>query len=195
MSNHTKPDNILHLTEKQQIAIKEILQGKTDGEVATIIGVTRQTVNQWRNENPFFQAALNKRQKEAWEEFMQVYRDLLTSSVQTIKTAIVDGDVKTAKWFVELVGLDMVIRRNIDIEAPVGLTDPDDILMLKARKLAENEIEKELNNPFDNITDILAGDPTKFDIEQKIKERTNKIYKRLKTTAEKQMIELPDMAA
>ena len=196
MSDLTKPDNMLHhLTEKQQIAIKELLQGKTDGEVAAITCVTRQTVNQWRNDNPFFQAELNKRRREAWEEFMQEYRELMMSSVQTIKAAVNNGDVKTARWFVEKVGLDMVIRQNMDIEPPMGLTDPDDILMHKAHKQAEMEIEKELKDPFKSADKIFEGEPTKMDIQKMIQKRSEKIYKQLKAAAEKQVEKLPDLAA
>ena len=56
-------------------------------------------------------------------------------------------------------------------------------------------MERELNNPFNSVNDALAGEPTKMDIQKMIKKRTEKIYNRLKAAAEKQIEELPDMAA
>lgn len=48
------------LNDKQLNAINLIISGKTDTEVAEKIGVSRETVNQWKNKNHDFIAELNK---------------------------------------------------------------------------------------------------------------------------------------
>ena len=59
----TKPDISRHkeLSVRQANAVDLLLAGKTDGEVAKAVRVTRQTVNEWRNGNTEFMAELNAR--------------------------------------------------------------------------------------------------------------------------------------
>jgi hypothetical protein len=185
---------MLHLTEKQHMAIKEILNGKTDGEVAEVVGVTRKTINQWRHNNPFFQAELSGQRKKAWEIFMDEYRELLTSSFQTVKAAIKDGDVKTAIWFMESAGVDAVIRKHIGIEAPQGPDDPDEILKrrayMKAREKVTYEINMKKKDPFN-----LFDEPIAEEIERDINKETEEIFKELKKEAITEQMKIPDEAA
>ena len=57
----TKADT---LTEKQQQAIQLLLVGQTDQRAAEAVGVTRQTVNQWKNQDPGFMARMNQEKGE-----------------------------------------------------------------------------------------------------------------------------------
>ena len=67
MAKLTKPDQIRQeLSIAQLNAIDLLVTGKTDQEVSEAIGMSRQTVNGWRNANPYFQAALNRRRRELW---------------------------------------------------------------------------------------------------------------------------------
>ena len=65
----TKSNNSSHedhgdkLSVEQLNAIDILVLGKTDQETATTVGVARETVNRWRNENPYFAAELNKQRK------------------------------------------------------------------------------------------------------------------------------------
>lgn len=47
------------LSNKQVQAISYIIEGKTDQETAQAVGVSRSTVNIWRNKDPHFKLALN----------------------------------------------------------------------------------------------------------------------------------------
>jgi FixJ family two-component response regulator len=60
--NRTQPDRstLYHLSPKQELAVDLVLEGQTDSEVAESVGVTRPTVNLWRNRHPAFMAELNR---------------------------------------------------------------------------------------------------------------------------------------
>ena len=194
MSEVIKSDKMLHLTEKQHLAIKEILNGKTDSEVAETVGVTRKTINQWRNNNPFFMAELGAQRKKAWEIFMDEYRELLTSSFQTVKTAIKDGDVKTAIWFMESAGVDAVIRKHIGMEAPEGLDDPDEILKRRAYLEARKKVVFKINMMKKDPLNVFYN-PIPEEIERDINKEAEEIFKKLKKEAIAEQMEIHDEVA
>jgi hypothetical protein len=51
------------LTPEQRTAIGLLVQGKTDQEVAAVIGVTGDTTTRWRRQDPRVVAALNRERK------------------------------------------------------------------------------------------------------------------------------------
>jgi hypothetical protein len=61
-----------------------MLAGKTDGEVAAAVGVSRQTVWEWRHRHPAFIAEVNRRRKEVWEAASERLRGLLTRAVEVL---------------------------------------------------------------------------------------------------------------
>jgi Homeodomain-like domain len=54
---------LYELNPRQELAIDLVLEGKTDGEIAEAVGVTRPTVNLWRNRHPAFIAEMNRRRQ------------------------------------------------------------------------------------------------------------------------------------
>ena len=48
------------LSVEQLNAIDVLVQGRTDKETAETVGVARETVTRWRNDNPHFAAQLNR---------------------------------------------------------------------------------------------------------------------------------------
>lgn len=54
------------LSTQQLNAIDLLAVGRTDGEVAETLGLARETVNRWRNHNPYFIGELNKKRAEIW---------------------------------------------------------------------------------------------------------------------------------
>jgi DNA-binding XRE family transcriptional regulator len=105
MTKVTKRYTYKTLSAKQQKALNELLSGKTDEEAANIAGVSRKTVNTWKNEDPFFQAEFNRRKLEVWEDFLNELNLTTGYSMATIREAIKNGDVKTARWFFDKIGL------------------------------------------------------------------------------------------
>lgn len=68
MSEATKPDKTRQLSQEQMNSIEHLLQGKSDRAVAEAVGVTRQTIWEWRNHDPLFIAELNWQRYEMWKE-------------------------------------------------------------------------------------------------------------------------------
>jgi hypothetical protein len=78
------------LTIEQQNAVELLITGQPDGEVATAVGVTRQTICTWRNHHPAFQAALNARRREVWSATVDRLRELLPRAVERLEAEL-DG--------------------------------------------------------------------------------------------------------
>lgn len=87
----TKSDKNRPLTQRQLNAIELIICGKLDAEVADEVGVTRQTVNQWRNRNPFFVAEMNFRRQNVWESQVERLRNLVSRAVGVLEEEL-QGD-------------------------------------------------------------------------------------------------------
>jgi hypothetical protein len=86
------------LSGRQRRAIELLIQGKTDHETATAVGVTRKTVNNWRNHNPDFQAALKQRRQEQWSLTTEHLRSLSGRAAEVLEKDLKDSDcrVRTA---------------------------------------------------------------------------------------------------
>lgn len=88
-------------------AVDLLVTGATDQEAADAVGVTRQTVNGWRNHDPAFVAALNARRLDVWGGAADKLRALLPTALETLETALTDKqDWRAAVAVVELAGLD-----------------------------------------------------------------------------------------
>ena len=73
------------LTPQQETAVDLLASGKTVTDTATAIDVTRQTVSEWLNHHPGFQAALNRRRQELWAGMTDALRNLLPQAVEVLK--------------------------------------------------------------------------------------------------------------
>ena len=62
-----------NLSVEQLNAIDILVQGKTDQETAQSVGVVRETVTRWRNDNLYFAAELNKQRKLIWGQVIIGY--------------------------------------------------------------------------------------------------------------------------
>lgn len=185
MEKVTKIHKRLHLSPKQLQAIQEIIKGKTDSEVAREVGVSRKTINHWRNDNPFFQAELNVCREEAFRAFVSNYQQLFEESFKTVKNAIAGGDVKTAKWFIEQLGPISAIKNRIQLEEPSGQKDPNVILKVRARQLAEMRVG-EKPKTFEDLLPEVPGASNKKDgyiNEDQIQKEAEKIFEELKSEA------------
>lgn len=82
MSNKNK------LNEKQYKAIPLILEGMTDKEVAESVGVSRATVNTWKNQDPEFIAELNKERVAIQETIMKKQTDTVIKAYEVLNKAL-----------------------------------------------------------------------------------------------------------
>jgi hypothetical protein len=88
MARHkpTHPDTVdWTLSPQQETAVDLLASGKTVTDTAAAIEVTRQTVSEWLNHHPGFQAALNSRRQELWEGMTDTLRGLLPKALDVLK--------------------------------------------------------------------------------------------------------------
>ena len=72
------------LTPQQETAVDLLASGKTVTDTAQAIEVTRQTVSEWLNHHPGFQATLNSRRRELWEGMTDTLRGLLPKALDVL---------------------------------------------------------------------------------------------------------------
>ena len=95
--NLTKSDKTRQLSDKHLRAIPLILSGKTDSEVAKAVGVSRQTINYWKNKDIYFQAELNYQRREAYDSQIERIRRLLPKAVDVIEDGLNSKDPKVRR--------------------------------------------------------------------------------------------------
>ena len=99
------------------------MQGKTDIEIAGEIGVTRETVNRWRQSDPEVIAEINKQVQAIRDNMRSRLVELANRSFDLLSKEIDNGNVQVAlgvlKTLEKIGALDGVFG--------VGKTDPRDI--------------------------------------------------------------------
>jgi len=119
----TKPDTIRHpaegLSVAQQNAVDALLAGLSDTEAAEAAGVTRQTVNAWKNHHPPVVAAMNQARRDLWERSADRLRNLLPMAIDVLEVQLGAAvpDPKTALDVLRLAGV-------ADRGAPLTPTGP-----------------------------------------------------------------------
>ena len=88
----TKPEKSRQrrLTVPQQNAVDLLIQGKNDRQVAESVGVSRQTVWEWRQRHPVFVAELNRLRQEVWGAQIERLRGLVHGAVDVLEAALQD---------------------------------------------------------------------------------------------------------
>ena len=115
----------------QERAIELLLLGKRDGEVAAAVGVTRQTVCNWRNHNETFRNELNRRRLELWEKAEEKLRNLVDEAIKALQEGLASEDQKlrlrAAVHVLKCVG---IYGRSLDprreIEAAYASANPEE---------------------------------------------------------------------
>ena len=150
-NNSSQKPRDTNLSVEQLNAIDILVQGKTDQETALAVGVARETVTRWRNDNPHFAAELNKQRKLIWGTNQDRLRSLTTKAVDTIETALEAGDSKAAVEVLKAVGL------YGQITPPSGPVDAELVLWEKAKEWALAELKKKGPSE-DPLLDLLVHD-------------------------------------
>ena len=119
-----------NLSVEQLNAIDILVQGKTDQETALAVGVARETVTRWRNDNPYFAAELNKQRRSIWAASHDRLRSLAGKAVDTLEAALDAGDSRTAVEVMKAVGL------YGQVKPPSGPVNAELVLWEKAKEWA-----------------------------------------------------------
>lgn len=116
------------LSPAQLSAVNLLATGATVTAAAESADVARQTVSEWLNHDPVFQASLNQRRAELWTEQCDRYRAMLPKAFDTIEAALNIGGadaLKAALTIVKLSGLEF---------KPKGETEAEDVELTMAER-------------------------------------------------------------
>ena len=125
------------LSVEQLNAIDVLVQGRTDQETAETVGVVRETVTRWRNDNPHFTAELNRQRRLIWGDSHDRLRALASKAVDTLETSLDEGDSRVAVEILKAIGL------YGQVQPPSGPEVAELVLWEKARAWAELEFKKQ----------------------------------------------------
>lgn len=148
-----EPVEPLSLTDRQQLptltiaqenAIDLFIQGKSDREVAEAVGVTRQTVNEWRNQNAVFATALHTRRSALWAGERDRLRALVSQAVDVLAQGLESDNERmrhqAAVAVLRCVGL---FGQDLTPSAPPGDGDPVLAQIQQVRAELRREVERE----------------------------------------------------
>jgi len=138
----TKQDKTRQLSIEQANALEHLLQGQSDRAVAEAVGVARQTVWEWRNNDPLFIAELNRQRSEMWTEARERLKSLANRALDVVELQLGSDDPKAslaaAKYILQgtrLLGDTELLKG--------GPTTPEDVIMKDLRSEARHELEAE----------------------------------------------------
>jgi len=119
------------LTPQQETAVDLLASGKTVTDTATAVEVTRQTVSEWLNHHPGFQAALNRRRQDLWAGMTDALRGLLPKALEVLKCEL-EGErpLPAAVHVLKACGL-------YGVPAPHGPTEPEDAVLAEQQRQGE----------------------------------------------------------
>lgn len=116
------------LNEKQHAAIRLLLSGDTQTNVAKEIGITPETLSRWINGDSLFIAALNEQRRAAYDSVVHRMRSLAHAAVDALTVSLNSENemirLKTAQTILKMINLD-------DIAAPSGPTTPYEVEIAK----------------------------------------------------------------
>jgi len=123
------------LTIEQLNAIDLLITGKTDKEVADVVGVNRVTITKWRNYDLSFQAQLNKCRKEIWNVSIDKMRALVPLAMERLKKEFEsENGWKVALEVIKIAGIEGEQIKD------VGHDNSDKILNELAEKRTRDEL-------------------------------------------------------
>jgi len=95
MGKEDKGMNKRSLNAKQELAIDLVMVGLSDGEAAKQVGVSRQCINKWRNQDEDFRALLAERRKELRERHRDELYGLVSEAIGVMREAMQEGEIPT----------------------------------------------------------------------------------------------------
>ena len=142
MDKATKSDKIRQLSQEQMNAIEHLLQGKSDRAVAEAVGMSRQTIWEWRNNDILFIATLNRERFELWKGSRERLKDLTGQAIDVLEQQLGNDDPKIALAAARHILQGNKLLGGSDVPK-AGLTTPEAIIMERLRSEARKELVKE----------------------------------------------------
>ena len=172
------PDNIRQLSQEQMNAIDHLLKGQSDRAAAEAVGVNRQTIWDWRNNDPLFIAELNRQRVEHWSEARERLKSLANRALDVVEQQLNSDDPKAALAAAKYVlqGTRLLGDTDLSISGP---TTPDGVLFPKVRREAQQEWEAKNGKQHQALDfmydrDLLETDRRETEIEALAKNKLKK---------------------
>jgi hypothetical protein len=156
MSEATKPDKTRQFSIEQAIAIEHLLQGQSDRAVAETVGVSRQTVSEWKNHDPLFIAELNRQRLDLWREAHQRLKSLANRALDVVELQLDSGDPKAALAAAKYILQGTRLLGDTDLPRS-GPTTPEAVILDRLRSEARQELTEE--DKRNNNSPMLELDP------------------------------------
>ena len=152
----------LELTVEQLNAIDLLVTGASDREVAEKVGVSRQTVTNWRLHNLAFQAELHRLRKEIWGNSKDRIMSLVPKAIDRLEKSLGDDTDRNGPK----VALEVIRTTGLHSDAECSFVEraPDD-----PREIAEEIVKKRRNKRPGLISDPFWA-PSEDDIDEVIEE-------------------------
>jgi hypothetical protein len=116
-----------------------LLQGQSDKAAAEAVGVSRQTVWEWRNHDPLFIAELNRQRFEMWDEARERLKSMANRALDVLEQQLGSGDSKVslaaAKYILQ--GTRLLGDNDLPINGP---RTPEEIIMKDLLREAHQEL-------------------------------------------------------
>jgi len=139
MSEATKPDKTRQLSQEQMNAIEHLLLGKSDRAVAETVGVARQTIWEWRNNDVLFIATLNRERSMLWWEARVRLKTLANRALDVVEMQLDNGDPKTSLAAAKYILQGVRLLGNTDLPESGPMT-PEAVIMEDLRNDARMEL-------------------------------------------------------
>ena len=91
------------LSLKQHYAMELLLIGKSDAEIAALIGVDSEIIGQWQNQDAEFVVAINALRAAAWEDSVARLKRLMSHALDVVEEAVT-RDEMVAISFLQALG-------------------------------------------------------------------------------------------
>ena len=178
MTEATNPDKTRQLSIEQANAIEHLLQGQSDRAVAEVVGISRQTVWEWRKRDPLFIAELNRQRFEMWREARERMKALANRALDVVEVQLGSGDPKAALAAAKYILQGTRLLGDTDLPKD-GPTTPEGVLLPELRREARQEREAKngkRNQTLDFLLDpaLREADQREDEIEALAKSRLKK---------------------
>jgi len=135
----TKPDKTRQLSQEQLNSIEHLLQGKSDRAVAEAVGMSRQTIWEWRNHDPLFIAELNRQRSELWWDARERLKSLANRALDAVEVQLYSGDPKASLAAAKYVLQGTRLLGDTDLSTS-GPTTPEEVILNRLRYEARMEL-------------------------------------------------------
>jgi hypothetical protein len=169
----TKQDKTRQLSIEQANALEHLLQGQSDRAVAEVVGVARQTIWEWRNNDPLFIAELNLQRSEMWQEARERLKSLANRALDVVELHLDSDDPKAslaaAKYILQ--GTRLLGDTDLPKEGP---TTPEDVIMKDLRCEARQELAAKVGSTRSRLFDPFMEEDLSARVEDLAKSKLQK---------------------